>query len=111
MSGSVSFEVVESGVRGGDSGNHLSIPENTSVVTLEFVLPVLSDRKYNFELYDPSGVMILSRTNVAAQKVFAWPIPASYLEDGDYTMKVVEWGPEIAEAEPYIFKLEIRPTD
>jgi hypothetical protein len=84
------FTLVDSGVRGAADVNVVSIRESTEVVELEFSEPVRLDRVYDFELYDINGRLLLAAPGNLARKPFVFEIPASYLDAGEHTLKVIE---------------------
>lgn len=109
-SGISAFELVPGSVRGVEPENILTLAHDDMLVRLEFMLPVLEGNTYDFELYDSSHRLIQTKPGNQADKVFAWEVPAAYLQAGNYEVVVSERGSDgIAEEQYRIpFRVDIR---
>ncbi len=100
------YEIVPSGARALPTENKIEITDDHKIVRFEFVVPVLPNRTYNFELIDPDGHTVLIIPDNKPQKAFAVDIPATYLSTGKYNLIVREFNGRV-EQEQFQFPLDI----
>jgi len=84
---------IKPGVRDVGVENNIILNRDKRIVKIEFTLPIIEEAKntYDFELFDPDRRKLLTRHNNPAQSPFAFVIPTVYLQNGKYTLWVVEF--------------------
>jgi len=84
------YEIVPAGARDLRSVNDIVITPDIELVELRFVLPVLEDRRYDFELYDVDQRLVFARYDNPPQKAFDLKLQSSDLVNGIYILRVKE---------------------
>jgi hypothetical protein len=82
---------IKPGVRDLGTENNIILNRDKRIVKIEFTLPIIDDATYDFELYDSGRRKLLTRHNNPAEIPFAFVIPTVYLQEGRYTLRVVEY--------------------
>ncbi|MFZ5979876.1 MAG: anti-sigma factor family protein [Candidatus Zixiibacteriota bacterium] len=85
---------LEAAVRDSSAQNRVTITSGVAVLSLRIPIPALDNARYDFELYNGDGRLLLTlsdRCLSPAQNIFAFDIPVSYFtSEGNYVLKVVE---------------------
>lgn len=108
--GSVAELHLESAERG-TYVNVLEIDPDNTVARLSFVIPVLDDRLYNFELRDSEGRLLFIKPNNPPKKTLALEIPSTYFQEGRYQLRIVELGVDLEPTDTFEFELDVRFMD
>lgn len=89
------------------SANTMKIEPGATVVRLEFAVPVIEDRRYDFKLYDPEGRLMFTQHDNAPNKLLALEVPASYFDAGIYTLRIIELEAGVEQQESFEFHLNV----
>ena len=79
------------GTRDFGGENNIVLKRDMRTVKIEFTVPTLDNAIYDFQLFDSGRKKRLTRHNNPADKPFAFVIPTVYLNEGKYTLKVIEF--------------------
>jgi hypothetical protein len=101
------FRIAEPGVRGLTNENLIVLNNKEKLVRLEFVVPIIKNRLYSFELCDSMQKIIFALPYNKAQEIFAIEVPTSYLGQGDYTLVVKEYAGNLKQQGQFSFPLRI----
>lgn len=103
------YEIIPAGARDLRSMNDIVIRPDVAIVQLRFMVPVLDDCVYDFELYDADDRLVLARYDNPPQKSFDLKLRGCDLVDGTYTLRVKELKDK-RELDTFRFRLNVRHT-
>ncbi len=99
---------LESTSRDLEPANDFIINPDQTLVLLEFVVPVIDDRVYDFELFDSEGNLIFAKPSNQPENILAVEIPTTYLQDGRYQLRVIELDANQNPTETFEYEFKVR---
>ncbi|MBD3401554.1 hypothetical protein GF420_01560 [candidate division GN15 bacterium] len=101
------FQIEEHITRSAGGMNELPIDPALPLARLEFVLPIVDDYTYDYELRDAEGDLVLASPSHPPREPMVFELPGSLLTTGDYKLVVTERDVDGEVVDTYTFPIHV----